>query len=82
MATKNKYTDIDLSKYSQGYKASSDVKTAEAQKKAAEQAVAGYGKFQYSNDDAYKKGAGGYDPFRCYACKIEQILPCCTGDTP
>jgi hypothetical protein len=60
MATKNKYTDIDLSKYSQGYKASSVVNAAEAQKKAAENAVANYGDFKYSNQDAYDKAMNSY----------------------
>lgn len=60
MANKNKYSDIDLSKYSQGYKASSVVNAAEAQKKAAENAVANYGDFKYSNQDAYDKAMNSY----------------------
>jgi hypothetical protein len=60
MAIKNKYSDIDLSKYNQGYKASSVVNTAEAQKKAAENAVANFGDFKYSNQDAYDKAMNAY----------------------
>lgn len=60
MATKNKYTDIDLSKYSQGYQASSVVKSAEAQKQAAENAVKNYGDFKYSNEDAYNNAMNAY----------------------
>ena len=60
MATKNKYSDIDLSKYSQGYQASAAVNAAEAQKKAAENAVANYGDFRYSNQDAYDNAMNSY----------------------
>lgn len=50
---KNKYTDIDLSKYDAGYQASQAVKDAEAKKNLAESAVTNYGDFQYSNQEAY-----------------------------
>lgn len=53
MATKNKYTNIDLSKYSAGYKASKDVINAQNQKLAAENAVKNYGDFNYGKQDAY-----------------------------
>ena len=53
MATKNKYTNIDLSKYSAGYKASQDVINAQNQKLAAENAVKNYGDFNYGKQDAY-----------------------------
>jgi hypothetical protein len=53
MATKNKYTNIDLSKYSAGYKASKDVINAQNQKLAAENAVNNYGDFSYGRQDAY-----------------------------
>ena len=54
MATqKNKYTSIDLSKYDAGYQASQDVLQAEQNKINAENALAGLGKFQYSNQAAY-----------------------------
>lgn len=55
MATKNKYTNIDLSKYSAGYKASQDVINAQNQKLAAENAVTNYGDFNYGKQDAYDK---------------------------
>jgi hypothetical protein len=57
---KNKYSDIDLSKYSQGYIASDVVNAAEAQKKAAENAVANYGDFKYSNQSAYDNAMNSY----------------------
>ena len=60
MATKNKYSDIDLSKYSQGYQASAEVNAAEAQKKAAENAVKNYGDFNYSNQSAYDYAMNAY----------------------
>lgn len=60
MATKNKYSDIDLSKYNQGYKASAVVNAAEAQKNAAENAVKNYGDFVYSNQDAYDNAMNAY----------------------
>ena len=60
MATINKYSDIDLSKYSQGYQASDVVKSAEAQKQAAENAVKNYGDFKYSNEDAYNNAMNAY----------------------
>lgn len=49
-----KYTNIDLSKYSGGYKATDREKKAEQQKIQAENAVANYGDFVYSNQGAYK----------------------------
>lgn len=57
---KNKYSDIDLEKYSQGYKASSAVNTAEAQKQAAENAVKNFGDFKYSNQSAYENALNAY----------------------
>ena len=53
MATKNKYTNIDLSKYDAGYQASQDVINAQNQKIAAENAVKNYGDFNYGRQDAY-----------------------------
>lgn len=53
MATKNKYSNIDLSKYDAGYKASQDVINAQNQKLAAENAVTNYGDFNYGRQDAY-----------------------------
>lgn len=53
MATKSKYTNIDLSKYDNGYQASDAVIQAESQKTAAESAVANYGDFNYKNQGAY-----------------------------
>jgi hypothetical protein len=50
---KNKYTDIDLTKYEKGYQASDSVKLAEQQKTNAEKAVANYGDFSYKNQGAY-----------------------------
>lgn len=56
MATKkNKYTDIDLSKYDAGYQASQDVIKAQQNKVNAENAVANYGDFNYANQGAYDK---------------------------
>lgn len=60
MGTKNKYSDIDLTKYDKGYQASAAVNTAEAQKKAAENAVANYGDFKYSNQSAYDNAMNAY----------------------
>jgi hypothetical protein len=60
MATKNKYSDIDLSKYGQGYQASTSVNAAEAQKNAAENAVKNYGDFKYSNQSAYDNAMNAY----------------------
>ena len=54
MATKKKYSDIDLSKYNDGYQASSGVQTAQKLKESAESAVRNYGKFNYANQDAYQ----------------------------
>lgn len=54
MATKKKYSDIDLSKYNNGYQASGDVQTAQKLKESAESAVRNYGKFNYANQDAYQ----------------------------
>lgn len=53
MATKKKYSNIDLSKYNSGYKASQDVVNAQNQKLAAENAVKNYGDFNYGKQDAY-----------------------------
>ncbi len=56
MATKkNKYTDIDLSKYDSGYQKSQSVINAENNKINAENAVKNYGDFNYSNQAAYDK---------------------------
>jgi hypothetical protein len=55
MATKNKYTDIDLSKYDNGYQASQEVLNAQQNKVNAENAVANYGDFNYKNQAAYDK---------------------------
>ena len=52
MATKNKYTNIDLSKYDAGYQASQDVINAQNQKLQAENAVSNYGDFTYGRQDA------------------------------
>ena len=53
MATqKNKYTNIDLSKYDAGYQASQAVIDAEKRKKEAEDAVENYGDFYYKNQGA------------------------------
>ena len=54
MAIKNKYSDIDLSKYEKGYQASQTVQQAQKLKEQAESAVKKYGDFQYANQDAYK----------------------------
>lgn len=54
MAIKNKYSDIDLSKYEKGYQASKTVQQAQKLKEDAENAVKKYGDFQYANQDAYK----------------------------
>ena len=53
MATKNKYSNIDLSKYDAGYQASQNVINAQNQKLAAENAVSNYGDFNYGRQDAY-----------------------------
>ncbi len=53
MATKKKYSNIDLSKYNSGYKASQDVVNAQNQKLNAENAVTNYGDFNYGRQDAY-----------------------------
>lgn len=53
MATNKKYSNIDLSKYSAGYKESQDVINAQNQKLAAENAVKNYGDFNYGRQDAY-----------------------------
>ena len=53
MAIKNKYSDIDLSKYSSGYTASKDVLNAQKLKTQAEEAVKNYGDFNYKNQAAY-----------------------------
>lgn len=54
MAIKNKYSDIDLSKYEKGYQASKTVQQAQKLKEDAENAVKKYGGFQYANQDAYQ----------------------------
>ena len=54
MAIKNKYSDIDLSKYEKGYQASKTVQQAQKLKEQAENAVKKYGDFQYANQDAYQ----------------------------
>ena len=53
MAIKNKYSDVDLSKYSKGYQASKDVKQAQKLKKQAEDAVKNYGNFAYGRQGDY-----------------------------
>jgi hypothetical protein len=55
MAIKNKYSDIDLSKYAKGYQASKQVKDAQKLKTQAEKAVRNYGDFKYGNQGAYDK---------------------------
>lgn len=55
MAIKNKYSDIDLSKYSKGYKASAQVQQAQSLKQQAENAVKNYGDFKYGNQASYDK---------------------------
>ena len=54
MAIKNKYSDIDLTKYNQGYQKSEDVLNAQRLKEQAEEAVKNHGAFNYSNQDAYQ----------------------------
>ena len=49
-----KYTSIDLSKYSGGYKATDREKKAEQQKIQAENAVKNYGDFVYANQGQYQ----------------------------
>ena len=53
MAKKNKYTNIDLSKYSNGYQASKQVQQAQKLKQQAENAVRNYGDFKYNKQGAY-----------------------------
>lgn len=55
MAIKNKYSDIDLSKYAKGYQASKQVKDAQKLKTQAEKAVRNYGDFKYGNQKAYEQ---------------------------
>ena len=55
MATKKKYSNIDLSKYNAGYKASQDVINSQNNKLNAENAVKNYGDFNYGRQDAYDK---------------------------
>ena len=50
----NKYTSIDLSKYSGGYKPSSSVTEAERKKKEAEDKVTNYGPFNYAYQGQYQ----------------------------
>lgn len=50
----NKYSDIDLTKYNQGYQKSEDVLNAQRLKEQAEEAVRNHGAFNYSNQDAYQ----------------------------
>jgi hypothetical protein len=54
MAIKNKYSNIDLTKYNQGYQKSADVLNAQRLKEQAEEAVRNHGAFNYSNQDAYQ----------------------------
>lgn len=54
MAIKNKYSNIDLEKYNQGYQKSNDVLNAQRLKEQAEEAVRNHGAFNYSNQDAYQ----------------------------
>lgn len=51
--TKKKYSDIDLSKYNSGYKASNDVLNAQNLKTQAEDALKNLGSFNYKNQAAY-----------------------------
>ena len=53
MAIKNKYSDIDLSKYEKGYQASQAVQQAQKLKEQAENAVTNFGKFQYGRQNDY-----------------------------
>ena len=55
MAVKNKYSNIDLSKYNGGYRESQQVRSAKKRKTDAENAVKNYGDFNYSNQGAYDK---------------------------
>lgn len=55
MAIINKYSNIDLEKYNQGYQKSADVLNAQKLKEQAEEAVRNHGTFNYSNQDAYQK---------------------------
>ena len=55
MAQKSKYTNIDLSKYDNGYQKSQSVIDAENLKNSAQSAVSNYGDFSYVNQDAYDK---------------------------
>ena len=48
------YSDIDLSKYDSGYQKSEGVIAADNKKTEADNAVANYGDFAYSNDAAFK----------------------------
>lgn len=54
---KNKYTDIDLSKYNNGFQKTDDIIQAEQKKANAENALANLGdfKFNYGNQEAYDK---------------------------
>lgn len=49
----NKYSNIDMSKYSGGYKKSKEVLQADAWKRSAESAVNNYGGFNYKNQGMY-----------------------------
>ena len=51
---KNKYTNIDLSKYKNGYQASDEVNSALSLKTNAENAVANFGDFKYANESLYQ----------------------------
>ena len=55
MAIKNKYSNIDLSKYEKGYQASKQVQQAQKLKQQAENAVKNHGDFKYGNQEAYDK---------------------------
>lgn len=53
MAIKNKYSNIDLSKYDKGYQKSKSVRDAEKQKTKAENLVKNYGDFKYGRQEDY-----------------------------
>lgn len=50
---KNKYSNIDLSKYEKGYQTSDEVRLAQKKKETAENAVSNYGAFKWDKQDAY-----------------------------
>ena len=51
--TPKSYSDIDLTKYNSGYQKSDDVLSAEQKKADADNAVANYGDFSYSNQGQF-----------------------------